>query len=104
MSQAPPPGGPVSNVGDFSTLRLIQCGPSAIHLTPIFRRHMRRTNKWAESAKYWKTDPPMTNFLILAAIFFLFTAFGMVVSLFNGTWLYVPWTVAIALVSGAYAM
>lgn len=39
--------------------------------------------KWAESAKYWRTAPRSAMSLVLAGIFCLFAAFGLMISLIN---------------------
>jgi hypothetical protein len=64
---------------------------------------MSQTSKWEQSAKYWKTVPPATNAMLLVGIFFLFTSFGLVVGFVNRTWVYVPWAIAMALISGAFS-
>ncbi|HEV7676482.1 MAG TPA: hypothetical protein VGQ12_18275, partial [Candidatus Angelobacter sp.] len=64
---------------------------------------MSQTSKWAQSARYWKTVPPATNVLLLAGIFCLFTSFGLVLSFVNRTWVYVSWTILLAVISGAFS-
>ncbi|HEX4605489.1 MAG TPA: PP2C family protein-serine/threonine phosphatase [Candidatus Angelobacter sp.] len=64
---------------------------------------MSRPSKWEQSARYWKTVPPASNVLLLAGIFFLFTSFGLVVGFTNRTWVYVPWAIAMAVISGAFS-
>src|SRR5215472_18280767 len=65
---------------------------------------MAKVAGWANSAKYWKTVPRSANAMLLAGIFFLFTSFGLVLNLVNQTWIYVPWAILFALVTGAFSM
>src|SRR5215510_3290836 len=65
---------------------------------------MTKSSGWANSAKYWKTVPGAANAMLLAGIFFLFTSFGLVLNFVNQTWIYVPWAILFALVTGTFSM
>jgi serine phosphatase RsbU (regulator of sigma subunit) len=65
---------------------------------------MAERSGWKQSAKYWKTVPPGAHVMLLAGIFCLFTSFGLVLSFVNQTWVYVPWTISFALMTGFFSM
>lgn len=65
---------------------------------------MARSSRWANSAQYWKTVPRAANAMLLIGIFFLFTSFGLVLNFVNQSWIYVPWAISFALVTGAFSM
>lgn len=65
---------------------------------------MQRRNLWTEGAKYWRTIPRGSTVRMFAGVFLLFTAFGLVTTFFSDSWLYVPWAILIALISGIFAI
>ncbi len=65
---------------------------------------MAKTSGWVQSAKYWKTIPRSANILLMSGIFFLFASFGLVLSFVNQTWIYVPWAMLLAFVTGFFSL
>ncbi|HKD78163.1 MAG TPA: PP2C family protein-serine/threonine phosphatase [Candidatus Angelobacter sp.] len=65
---------------------------------------MAKSSRWANSAKYWKTVPRGAHAMLLLGIFCLFTSFGLVLNFVNQTWIYVPWAISFALMTGAFSM
>ena len=59
---------------------------------------------WTEQARYWRTIPRRSTARLLAGVFLLFTAFGLVITFFSDTWLYVPWAIVMALIAGVFAI
>lgn len=64
---------------------------------------MAKISAW-QSARYWRTVPPLATVMFLGGVFCLFFSFGMVLGFVNRTWVYVPWSIAIAVVTGAFGM
>ena len=65
---------------------------------------MKRESRWTEQAQYWRSIPQRSTVKLLAGIFLLFTAFGLVVTFFSDVWLYVPWAIVMALIAGVFAI
>lgn len=61
---------------------------------------MNFRHSWAENVRYWKTVPRKSNAILMAGIFCLFIAFGLVLALLNGSWKYPEWAFAFALITG----
>src|SRR5215510_3273489 len=65
---------------------------------------MERQSTWTEQAQYWRTIPPSSQARLLAAVFLLFTAFGLVLTFFGDIWFYVPWAMLMALIAGVFSI
>ena len=65
---------------------------------------MRIRFSWKENARYWQTVPRRSNAVLMAGVFCLFTAFGLVLAFLNMSWRYPQWAVAYALISGTCAV
>lgn len=65
---------------------------------------MKPHPSWAENAKYWQTVPRKSNAILMAGIFCLFTAFGLVLAFLNRSWKHPEWAIAFALISGIWAI
>lgn len=65
---------------------------------------LRPRGKWAEQAKYWRTVPLRSLSLVLAGIFFLFTAFGLMITMMNVRNNPVPAALAIGVDAGIFGV
>lgn len=63
---------------------------------------LRPGKKWARSAKYWATVPRSAMFVVLAGIFCLFAAFGLMITIINVRHASTPFSLLMALEAGLF--
>lgn len=68
------------------------------------KKGAERESKWARNVRYFRSIPIRRQFVLYLGVFCLFSSVGVLLNLINGTWRNLPWTVAFALISGAFAI